>query len=223
MNRVAHMDAHTDSHMAAPVGDLVLHRPTAPARQLVLLFHGVGASPEGFAGLAPALARDDRWVVAVRSPFASDFGAGWQWFSVQGVTETNRSERIAAVLPRFADTVRRWQAHTGLTAQQTVLAGFSQGAIMSLASTQTGDPLAARVVALSGRFALPPQQAPAGVVWRFIHGAQDPVIPAAFSTDAAAQLQALGADALAHVLPGLGHGIDPRALDLLAGALDGTA
>ena len=217
------MDARTDTRSQAPESDLILHRPTAPARQLVLLFHGVDASPEGFAGLAPALARDDRWVVAVRSPFASDLGAGWQWFSVQGVTETNRSERIAAAMPRFADTVRRWQAHTGLTAQQTVLAGFSQGAIMSLASTQTGDPLAARVVALSGRFALPPQQAPAGVVWRFIHGAQDPVIPAAFSTDAAAQLQALGADALAHVLPGLGHGIDPRALDLLAGALDGTA
>ena len=216
MNSATPVDAHTDM----PAGDLVLHRPTAPARQLVLLFHGVGANPEGFAGLAPALARDDRWVVAVRSPFASDLGAGWQWFSVQGVTEANRSERIAAVLPRFADTVRRWQAHTGLLPAQTVLAGFSQGAIMSLESTQVGPPLAARVAALSGRFATPPRQAPAGVVWRFVHGAQDPVIPAAFSSDAAAQLQALGADAQAHVLPGLGHGIDQRALALLVDALD---
>ncbi len=210
------MGAHTD----APAGDLVLHRPTAAARQLVLLFHGVGASPEGFQALAPALARDDRWVVAVRSPFASDLGAGWQWFSVLGVTEANRSERIAAVLPRFADTVRRWQAHTGLLPAQTVLAGFSQGAIMSLESTQTGEPLATRVVAMSGRFATPPRQAPAGVVWRFIHGDQDPVIPAAFSSQAAQQLQALGADARVDQLPGLGHAIDPRALALLAGALD---
>lgn len=210
------MGAHTD----APAGDLVLHRPTAAARQLVLLFHGVGASPEGFQALAPELARDDRWVVAVRSPFASDLGAGWQWFSVLGVTESSRSERIAAVLPRFADTVQRWQAHTGLSALQTVLAGFSQGAIMSLESTQTGEPLATRVVAMSGRFATPPRQAPAGVVWRFIHGDQDPVIPAAFSAQAAQQLQALGADARADQLPGLGHAIDPRALALLAGALD---
>lgn len=37
--------------------DTVLHRPTAPARELVLQFHGVGASPEGFVPLAPALAR----------------------------------------------------------------------------------------------------------------------------------------------------------------------
>jgi phospholipase/carboxylesterase len=62
--------------------------------------------------------------------------------------------------------------------------------------------------------------APAGVAWRFIHGAQDPVIPARFSTDAAAQLQALGADAQVHILPGLGHGIDQRALGLLVDALD---
>lgn len=209
-----------DTRSQAPAGDLVLHRPTAAARQLVLLFHGVGASPEGFQALAPALAREDRWVVAVRAPFASDLGAGWQWFSVQGVTEANRAERIAAVLPRFADTVRRWQAHTGLSPAQTVLAGFSQGAIVSLESTQVGEPLATRVVALSGRFAAPPRVAPAGVAWQFIHGAQDPVIPARFSPDAAAQLQALGADAQVHILPGLGHGIDQRALGLLVDALD---
>lgn len=204
----------------ALANDIVLHRPTAPARQLVLLFHGVGASPEGFQALGPALARPDRWVVAVRSPFASDFGAGWQWFSVQGVTEANRVDRIAAVMPRFADTVQRWQAHTGLTPQQTVLAGFSQGSIMSLESTQVGEPLAARVVAMSGRFAVPPRQAPTGVVWRFIHGGQDPVIDAAHSTQAVAQLRALGADAHADVLPGLGHGIDQRALALLVAAVD---
>jgi phospholipase/carboxylesterase len=206
-----------------PSGDLVLHLPTGSPSQLVLLFHGVGASPEGFQALAPALAREDRWVVAVRSPFASDLGAGWQWFSVQGVTEANRAARVAAVVPRFADTVRRWQAHTGLSAPQTVLAGFSQGAIMSLESTQVGEPLAARVVAMSGRFAAPPRQAPAGLVWRFIHGEQDPVIPVPFSTQAAQQLQALGADARADTLPGLGHGIDPRALALLVNALDTPA
>lgn len=210
------MTANTE----APAGDIVLHRPTAPARQLVLLFHGVGASPEGFEPLASALAREDRWVVAVRAPFASDLGAGWQWFSVQGVTEANRAERIAAAMPRFADTVQRWQAHTGLESAQTALAGFSQGAIMSLESTQAGEPLAARVVAMSGRFAAPPRHAPAGVVWRFIHGEQDPVIPTAFSTQGAQQLQALGADARAELVPGLGHGIDPRALALLVNALD---
>lgn len=217
MNGVAAIDPGA----ASPGGDIVLHRPTAPARQLVLLFHGVGASPEGFEPLGPALARDGRWVVAVRAPFASDLGAGSQWFSVQGVTEANRAARIAAAMPRFAETVRRWQDQTGLSAAQTVLAGFSQGAIMSLESTQAGEPLAAQVVAMSGRFAHPPRAAPAGVGFHFIHGAQDPVIPAVHSVQAVQQLRALGATASVEVLPGLGHGIDPRALALLSDALDG--
>jgi phospholipase/carboxylesterase len=49
------------------------------------------------------------------------------------------------------------------------------------------------------------------------------VIPATFSTEAAAQLRAFGADARADILPGLGHGIDARALALLVAALDEPA
>lgn len=207
----------------ALASDIVLHRPSGPARQLVLLFHGVGASPEGFAALGPTLAREDRWVVAVRSPFTSDLGSGWQWFSVQGVTEVNRVDRVADAMPLFVQAVQRWQAHTGLGAAQTALAGFSQGAIMALEAMQSGEPPAARVVALSGRFAGLPRHAAPGVVWRFIHGGQDPVIDAAHSAQAAGQLQSLGADAQAEVLPGLGHGIDARALARLVAALDGGA
>jgi phospholipase/carboxylesterase len=200
--------------------DLIVHQPTVPARQLVLLFHGVGASPEGLLPLGQALARPDRWVVAVRSPFASDMGGGWQWFSVRGIDEANRIERVVAVMPRFVQTVKDWQARTGLDASATALAGFSQGAIMALESTQHAPPLAARVVAMAGRFAQPPRLAPDGTALHFIHGEQDPVIAPAFSVAAAERLRALGATARVDLLPGLGHGIDGRVLALLSAALD---
>ncbi|MDZ4291426.1 MAG: esterase [Hydrogenophaga sp.] len=200
--------------------DLIVHQPTVPARQLVLLFHGVGASPEGLLPLGQALARPDRWVVAVRSPFASDMGSGWQWFSVRGVDEANRIERVVAVMPHFVQTVKDWQARTGLDASATALAGFSQGAIMALESTQHAPPLAARVVAMAGRFAQPPRLAPDGTALHFIHGEQDPVIAPAFSVAATERLRALGATARVDLLPGLGHGIDGRVLTLLSAALD---
>lgn len=200
--------------------DLIVHQPTVPARQLVLLFHGVGASPEGLLPLGQALARPDRWVVAVRSPFASDMGGGWQWFSVRGIDEANRIERVVAVMPRFVQTVKDWQARTGLDASATALAGFSQGAIMALESTQHAPPLAARVVAMAGRFAQPPRLAPDGTALHFIHGEQDPVIAPAFSVAEAERLRALGATARVDLLPGLGHGIDGRVLALLSAALD---
>ena len=199
--------------------DLILHQPSETARQLVLLFHGVGASPEGLVPLGQALARPDRWVVSVRSPFPSDMGGGWQWFSVRGIDEANRVERIAAVMPRFVQTVQAWQARTGLDATATALAGFSQGAIMALESTQQATPLASRVVAMAGRFAEPPRVAPVGTALHFIHGAQDPVIAPSHSMNAAERLRALGASPTVDVLPGLGHGIDERVLALLVLAL----
>ena len=202
-----------------PTDDLILHQPGEPARQLVLLFHGVGATPEGLAPLGQALARPDRWVVAVRSPFPSDMGSGWQWFSVRGIDEANRVERIAAVMPRFVQTVQAWQARTGLDASATAFAGFSQGAIMALESTQQAPRLAARVVAMAGRFAQVPRVAPAGTALHFIHGEQDPVIAPAYSVAAVERLHTLGAESQVHLLPGLGHGIDGRVLERLTVAL----
>ena len=90
--------------------DLLILRPDAKteASQLLLLFHGVGSSAEDLRPLGQALAalRPNDFIVSVRSPDTGDFGQGWQWFSVQGVTESNRPQRGAAAMPRFVDAVR---------------------------------------------------------------------------------------------------------------------
>ena len=194
---------------------LIVHRPATAATQLVLLFHGVGSSPENLSPLGQALAvhRPQACIVSVRSPDASDFGSGWQWFSVQGVTEANRAARVAATMSRFVQTVQHWQQETGVSAAATTLLGFSQGAIMALESTQQPTPLAARIVAIAGRYAQPPRVAPASTQVHLMHGDADPVMPVRLSVDALAQLQALGATVTLDRFPGLGHGIDNRVLD----------
>lgn len=189
--------------------------------QLLLLFHGVGSSAEDLRPLGQALARlrPHAWVVNVRSPDASDLGQGWQWFSVQGVTEANRPSRAAAAMPRFVEAVRAWQRETGIAADDTVLIGFSQGAIMALESTQQPDPLAARVVALAGRFAQAPRIAPSGLMLHLMHGDEDRVMPPALAEEAARQWRALGGGATLDVFPGLGHAIDARVVRRVAGHL----
>ncbi|KQT11373.1 esterase [Ramlibacter sp. Leaf400] len=200
-------------------GSVVVARPQAP-RALVLLFHGVGSSPANLVPLAQLIARQQPHarVVSVEGAHPASFGAGREWFPVAGVTEANRPERVAAALPSFESAVRKWQAEAGVAPAGTALVGFSQGAIMSLEATQAAD-LAHRVVAISGRFAQPPRQAPAGVTFRFVHGESDSVIPARFSVEAADRLRSLGADASAQLVPGLAHGIDDRAARLVLQAL----
>jgi phospholipase/carboxylesterase len=200
-------------------GSVVVARPQPP-RELVLLFHGVGSSAANLVPLAQLIARQkpQAMVVSVEGAHPSSFGSGREWFSVAGVTEANRPERIAAALPKFEQAVRQWQAEARVGAAGTTLVGFSQGAIMSLESTQALE-LAHRVVAIAGRFAQPPRRAPAVVKYRFVHGESDTVIAPRFSAEAAEALRTLGGEAAARFVPGLGHGIDERAARLVLESL----
>jgi phospholipase/carboxylesterase len=157
---------------------IVIQQPGEQAGQLILLFHGVGARPESMAWLGGRLATEfpKAMVVSVAAPTRSDMALGFQWFSVAGVTEENRSARIAEVMPSFATCVAYWQTQAGVTAAATALIGFSQGAVMALESTKLATPLASRVVAISGRFAALPDAAPADVAVHMLHGKADTVI-----------------------------------------------
>lgn len=196
--------------------DLLIQQP-AVASELFLLFHGVGASPQGLRGLGEAVASQHpkAWVVCVRSPDASDMGAGWQWFSVRGVTAANRAERVAAAMPGFVSAVATWQQRAGVGPAHTTLMGFSQGAIMALEATQLPVLAAERVVALAGRLASPARRADPRLRLHLLHGEADKVVPVAGSAEAHAQLQALGATASLDLVPGLGHGVDSRMAELL--------
>jgi phospholipase/carboxylesterase len=195
---------------------IVVSRPALPA-ELILLFHGVGASARDLLPLAEIVfkALPQAMVVSVEAPFASDFGAGRQWFSVGGVTEENRPGRIAQAMPVFEQTVRHWQAVAGVTATATTLVGFSQGAIMALESTQQGVTVARRVISLAGRFASTVRRAANGTVFHLIHGDQDKVVPTENSQRGADQLKQLDGVVTLDIIPALGHGIDARVAGLV--------
>jgi phospholipase/carboxylesterase len=198
---------------------VVVARPETATR-LALLFHGVGSSAANLVPLGRAIAQahPGAVVVSVDASHASTLGSGREWFSVVGITEQNRPDRIAKGMPLFLETVAEWQQSSGVGPEGTALVGFSQGAIMSLEATQVAG-VAHRVVAISGRFAQPPRHASANVTFRFVHGENDPVIDARFSVQAAELLQLLGADAVAQMVPGLGHGIDGRVAQLVLESL----
>ncbi len=199
-------------HMDLDDESLVIAQPQASER-LLLLFHGMGSSARALAPLGETLARafPRTAVVSVEAPHPSQSGRGKEWFSVAGISDANRLQRVAQVMPLFLQSIAHWQGVTGLDAARTVLVGFSQGAIMSLESTQADSPpLAHTLVALAGRLAAPARRAPAGVRMHLIHGEDDAVVPARCSIEAERELRALGGEATLDLLPGLGHAIDSR-------------
>ena len=195
----------------------VIQQPTLPAAQLILLFHGVGADCASLRPLGEQLAAafPQAMVVAVAAYQRSDISNGFQWFSVIGITEENRSERIAHAMPAFQACVAHWQQVAGVGAAATALIGFSQGAIMALESSKSTPTIASRVFALSGRFATLPEAAPLETTVHFLHGKVDAVIPYSHTVTAATHLRDLGGDITAEVLPFIGHEIHPDFIELV--------
>ncbi len=150
---------------------------------LLLLLHGVGSNEQDLFGLAPYL--DKRFlVVSARAPVALGYG-GYGWFNIeftpQGMSaDIEQAKRSLAMLPGFIDEL---VAAYGADARRVYLAGFSQGAMMSLALLLTRPEKTAGVVAMSGRLPVhvlesePDREALQGKPVLLTHGVYDPVLP----------------------------------------------
>ncbi|KPF45846.1 alpha/beta hydrolase [Rhizobium sp. AAP43] len=185
---------------------------TIAANILVIMLHGVGSSGNDLAPLANAW--KDRIPGAVfmspNAPAPSSFGSGYQWFSVAGVTEENRSTRIADARPSFDQVITSIIEANGFAGKldRVAFVGFSQGTIMALDAAASGRWPVGAVVGFSGRLASPlPLQPARETPVLLVHGSADPVIPAAETTKAAATLQSLGLQVETLLLPGVPHTI----------------
>ncbi|HEY0274655.1 MAG TPA: prolyl oligopeptidase family serine peptidase [Paenirhodobacter sp.] len=191
--------------------------------QLVILLHGVGARGADLAGLGPLWQRSLPGTVfaAPDAPFPFDQGGpGRQWFSIRGVTPTNRAERIIAARPAFDALVSQIIADNGFEGRldRVAFVGFSQGSIMALDALATGRWAIGAVLAYSGRLATPaPLRAVVATPALLIHGDADQAIPYEESESAAARLTAAGVHADLVIEPGHYHGISQQ------GALRGAA
>ena len=107
-------------------------------------------------------------------------------------------------------------AQSGIKPENTVLLGFSQGAMMALHVGLSLDEKLAGIVAISGALIPPPGlvegSAPKTPVC-ILHGALDSVVDPALSEEAVATLTELGYAVSSHVAPDMGHGISEAMLD----------
>lgn len=177
----------------------------SPSYRQVVFLHGVGSTGAAMRPLAEALALP-RPAAFPDGPHPFDMGAGRQWFSVKEVTEANRPGRVAEALPAFSGLIESLG-----DPRDSLLIGFSQGAIMALHAVSAGLPVAG-VIALSGRLAGPVGPRSDWPSITLLHGADDPVMPAAAVRATEAWLHDAGADPRLTVFDRLGHAIDARVL-----------
>jgi phospholipase/carboxylesterase len=191
--------------------------PSGEPDGALVLLHGRGTGPDDILPLADELDPGRRLLaVAPRGPLSLPPG-GSHWYRAIGVGYPD-PDTFLPTLERLAS----WLDARDVPIQRTVIAGFSQGAVMAYATgLGEGRPRPAGIVALSGfmpsadGFALELDGLD-GYPVAIGHGTLDPIIEASFSRDARDRLEEAGADVLWRESP-VAHTVDPDFLAELAG------
>jgi phospholipase/carboxylesterase len=209
------------------VGALIYReRPAAgDAEGLLILHHGRGADENDLLPLADVLDPHHRLhVITPRAPLK--LGGGHHWYVVPRVGYPEQQTFASAYLQLGELHDELW-LRTGIGPKQTVLGGFSMGAVMSYSLGLSGErPAPAGILAFSGfipvvegwQASLADRQQLRAFV---AHGRNDPVIEVEFARRAYGLLKDAGL-AVEYHESDVSHRIDPTHIQLASGWLDST-
>jgi phospholipase/carboxylesterase len=190
------------------------------ARVVCVFLHGRGQSPEAMLDhVVQHVPGDVAWLLP-RAPGASWYAAR----AIDPLTEATKAELSNAL----AGVARVITDARSQSLRPLVLAGFSQGACLSLEHTFTGSAPADAVLAFTGcRVGTAADQRPAALLRElpvYLSGADaDPWIPVSAFADAASDLARAGASLRADIFPGRAHEVSAAERAMLASVLSALA
>ncbi len=193
-------------------------------KNLVILLHGYGSDGNDLISLGHYWRNilPNTIFIAPNAPQKCDINPmGYQWFALDtsSLDVTANLERLKGakkarpVIEQFLNDV--W-SETGLSANDTILVGFSQGAMMALEVGLRLDEQLKGIIAFSG--GLPDAKTIAKEIKSpppicFVHGENDEIVPPQMSKITNEELQKLGLETKLHISPNIGHSIAQDGLD----------
>jgi phospholipase/carboxylesterase len=183
-------------------------RSDSDALPMVILIHGRGADMNDLADLAPMFdaAGGCRFVFPnAPKPFEPYPGMpmGWTWFEGWPPNHESVVESRGEMLRFIEEATEKYATPEG----KLIVAGFSQGALMSLDSGLRTTKKLAGIIAMSGGLYeqdLPDLRAHAGLPMLIAHGSVDDVVPVTYARRARRVLEDAGLDVEYHEYP-MGH------------------
>jgi len=189
-----------------------------PAKQLIILLHGLGADGNDLIGLAPLLSRvlPNAEFLAPNAPEACDTApSGYQWFSLQDRTPTRIETGVRAAAELLEDYIDDQLEEREINDDRLALIGFSQGCMMALHVGLRRPVAPAAILGYSGMLAAP-DKLDAEITCRppvlLVHGEADPIVPFQMLASAQTGLERAGVEVETISRPGLGHGIDEEGI-----------
>ena len=188
-------------------------------KQLVVLLHGYGSDGNDLitlGGYWQQTLRDALFVAPNASAPCAENPFGYQWFPLDLERTISRVTGAPEAREGIVSFLIDLWAQTGLWARDTLLVGFSQGAMMALHVGLSLDEAPMGIVSFSGAL-IPPEGLEEGHLPKppvcLVHGDLDQVVDPRLSQEASIVLQAHGYDVSYHVSSGVAHGIAPDGLE----------
>jgi len=203
--------------------------PESTATACVIWLHGLGDSGAGFAPVVPALGLPDNHSIRFVFPHAPEqavtINQGYvmrAWYDIKGMDLHNRADMPGVLESEVAVCgLIQEQIDAGIAADKIVLAGFSQGGVMSLFSGLRFPETLAGIMALSCYLPtadqLPSDLSEANKATPILqhHGEQDDVVPLSAGLMAHEMLQANGYSVEWQTYP-MPHSVLPQQLKDIA-------
>ncbi|MCG8461781.1 MAG: hypothetical protein MI919_36325 [Holophagales bacterium] len=206
---------HLHLHGGEPLATAGL--PVTEAGRAVVMVHGRGDRAEGFLGLAEHLENDGFAFLAIAASSRTPYPHSWYPYGFMAPTEHNEPG-LSSGLARLGEALEEL-GRAGISARETLLLGFSQGACLMLEYVARNPRRYGGVAALSGGLVGPP-----GTTWAAdgpsgdgsgLDGTpvflgcsdRDPHIPLARVKESTMVLWALGGEVEERIYPGMSHTI----------------
>ncbi|WP_299789302.1 alpha/beta hydrolase [uncultured Shewanella sp.] len=215
--------------MSTRVLERITIEPESTATACVIWLHGLGDSGAGFAPVVPALGLPDDHSIRFLFPHAPEqavtINQGYvmrAWYDIKSMELHNRADMSGVLESEIA--VRgliQEQIDSGIPADRIVLAGFSQGGVMSLFSGLRYPEKLAGIMGLScylpNADQMPTELSEANKMTPILqhHGEQDDVVPVAAGRAANQLLVSNGYDVEWKTYP-MPHSVMPQQLTEIA-------
>lgn len=196
------------------VDEKIINGSSSP-RQILFLFHGYGANKENMFSVGEALQKacgDDTEVRIPDGLEALDSEGGRYWFPLNGENVEDWNNDFNKYADRIISYIHDVTYDKGLSYEDVILAGFSQGAMVAL---ELGLRLGVKAtVSFSGMLLGKPGGAANGRMKTvLIHGNLDDVIPFSNLGDASFALLEVLTFVQSVIVRGMGHCINETALE----------
>ena len=193
-------------------------------KQILIFLHGYGADPEGFADVAKYLVDNIEEMDAVL-PYGFNFcarcGIGYEWFPLDTDNILDWGKDIKIASEKMLQFIESVKGKYNIPANNIILAGFSQGAMMSLDAGIKAK--VGKIIGFSGLLVdesvLDQKDDITDIA--LIHGDADDVVPLSSMVAAEDAFKERGIDIKKCIIPRLQHSIDMKGMDFAVKFLKG--